>query len=332
VNDREAPVHVVPYDPSWPSLFDRERAALEQVLAPWLAGPIEHVGSTAVSGLAAKPVIDIMAAVESLPASRPAIQALTNAGYVYLPYRAEAMHWFCKPSLALRTYHLHLVPLHSQLWRDRLVFRDYLRRHPALADEYAALKRRLAQIHEFDREAYTSAKGPFVRRVLTLAVGETTFTVRPARDADAPGIFEAHTKAIREICSGSYSEREIEAWAGRHYLGAHLPAIRSQRVVVVEDGEGIAGFGELDHEGGEVRAVYVHPRAVRRGIGSAILAELERIARDAGLRSLHLSASINAVSFYQRRDFRAENRTTLSLAPDVAIACVVMRKDLGSPT
>ena len=68
-----APIHVVPYDPTWPVRFAEERAALAGVLAPWLAGPIEHIGSTAVPGLVAKPVIDIMAAVESLDASWPAL-------------------------------------------------------------------------------------------------------------------------------------------------------------------------------------------------------------------------------------------------------------------
>jgi GrpB-like predicted nucleotidyltransferase (UPF0157 family) len=76
------------------------------------------------------------------------------------------MHWFCKPSPAHRTHHLHLVPLGSPLWIEQLAFRDYLRTHPDTAREYASLKHTLAAAHRFDREAYTAAKGPFVRRVL----------------------------------------------------------------------------------------------------------------------------------------------------------------------
>jgi GrpB-like predicted nucleotidyltransferase (UPF0157 family) len=128
------------------------------------------VGSTAVPGLVAKPVIDIMVAVASLAASRPAISALADIGYVYVPYRAEVMHWFCKPSPSFRTHHLHLVPFGSRLWVERLAFRDHLRRDAAVAAEYAELKRRLAQRYEFDREAYTDAKEPFIRRVLSLAM------------------------------------------------------------------------------------------------------------------------------------------------------------------
>lgn len=81
-------------------MFESERLALQRTLAPWLAGPIEHVGSTAVPGLAAKPVIDIMAAVEGLDASRSAIRAAEAEGYVYWPHQASVMHWFCKPSEA----------------------------------------------------------------------------------------------------------------------------------------------------------------------------------------------------------------------------------------
>jgi GrpB-like predicted nucleotidyltransferase (UPF0157 family) len=170
VEHTEAPVHVVPYDPSWPARFEEERAVLEHALAPWLAGAIEHVGSTAVAGLAAKPVIDIMAPVHGLDVSRSGFPALSALGYLYAPYHADRMHWFCKPSPALRTHHLHLVPLHSPLWRERIAFRDYLRANPPRAAEYAALKRRLARRYRFDREAYTEAKEPFVRRILEIAL------------------------------------------------------------------------------------------------------------------------------------------------------------------
>jgi len=165
----EATIEVVPYDPQWPSKFVAERASLQSVLFSWLAGPIEHVGSTAIPGMPAKPVIDIMAAVESLDASRPAINALAEAGYVYFPYRPDIMHWFCKPSAVFRTHHLHLVPHGSKRWVECLAFREALRSDPALAAEYATLKHRLAQQFKFDREAYTDGKSPFVKRVLHLA-------------------------------------------------------------------------------------------------------------------------------------------------------------------
>ena len=163
---RSAPIEVLPYTSTWAEKFAAEQAALQNALAPWLVGPIEHVGSTAVPGLAAKPVIDIMAAVQSLDASRPAIEHAEKLGYNYWPYKADVMHWFCKPSDAHRTHHLHLVPYNSPLWHARLGFRNILKSDADLAHEYAALKFSLARKHPHDREAYTQGKTRFVQQVL----------------------------------------------------------------------------------------------------------------------------------------------------------------------
>ena len=162
----DAKILIVAYDPAWPARFESERRVLQAVLARWLAGPIEHIGSTAVPLLAAKPVIDIMAPVHSLEGSRPAIEAAAAAGYLYAPYKADAMHWFCKPSPSLRTHHLHLVAHDSALWRERLAFRDALRADPEVAAAYAALKLRLAREFHHDREAYTEAKTSFIFNIL----------------------------------------------------------------------------------------------------------------------------------------------------------------------
>jgi GrpB-like predicted nucleotidyltransferase (UPF0157 family) len=168
----EAPIEVVAYDPSWPARFEEEEKALRRALAAWLVGSIEHIGSTAIPGLAAKPVIDIMAGVETLEASRPAIATLADLAYCYAPYRADSEHWFCKPSPAFRTHHLHLIPFESPRWREAIAFRDYLRSHSQIAAEYEDLKRRLAQEYHLDREAYTVAKGPFIERITGLALQE----------------------------------------------------------------------------------------------------------------------------------------------------------------
>ena len=178
---RDEPISLVPYDATWPRQFEEERERLMRVLAPWLAGPIEHIGSTAIAGLTAKPVIDIMAGVLDLESSLAAREAVSPLGYLYFPYRPEVMHWFCKPSPTRRTHHLHLVPVGSQLWSERLAFRDYLRAVPSAAEDYAALKTALAVEHRHDREAYTDAKGPFVRSILERACGHCHKS-----DAEAP--------------------------------------------------------------------------------------------------------------------------------------------------
>jgi GrpB-like predicted nucleotidyltransferase (UPF0157 family) len=107
-----------------------------------------------------------MAPVKDLESSRQAIEAAQTVGYCYYPYKPDEMHWFCKPTPAMRTHHLHLVPWRSQLWQQRLAFRDALRQNPGLAQRYGDLKLELAAKHGVDREAYTEAKAPFVASVL----------------------------------------------------------------------------------------------------------------------------------------------------------------------
>jgi GrpB-like predicted nucleotidyltransferase (UPF0157 family) len=166
----KAAVEIVDCDPAWPDRFKEERRALARVLTPWLAGPIEHIGSTAVPGLAAKPIIDIMAGVETLEGSRGAIDAVVLLGYCYFPYQAHLRHWFCKPSDSVRTHHLHLVPVDSPQWLRPIAFRNYLRAHHEIAAEYEQLKRELALKFKFDREAYTEAKGMFIDPITAKAL------------------------------------------------------------------------------------------------------------------------------------------------------------------
>lgn len=164
--DSDEPVTIVQHDPRWADRFVAERELLEPVLARWLEGGIHHVGSTAVRGLDAKPVIDILAGVRDLDSSRPAIDCLADLRYRYAPYRADEMHWFCKPSPERRTHHLHLVPVDSRRFAEELAFRDHLRDHPERAREYAALKQELAARFRRDREAYTDAKASFIAATL----------------------------------------------------------------------------------------------------------------------------------------------------------------------
>lgn len=158
----EESIRLAPPDPTWPAQFELERAALEEAIGEWISGGIHHVGSTAVAGLEAKPIIDILASVRDLENHVRLLEPLAALGYLYAPYLADEMHWFCKPDPARRTHHLHLVPAGSRRYRDELAFRDRLRADPGLAARYAALKRELAVRHRDDREAYTDAKGAFV--------------------------------------------------------------------------------------------------------------------------------------------------------------------------
>jgi GrpB-like predicted nucleotidyltransferase (UPF0157 family) len=163
-------VAIVQYDPEWPLRFEAERKLLERVLSPWLVeGGIHHVGSTAIPGIAAKPIIDIVAGVRNFDGARAAFEPLRGASYTHSPHRPGIAHHFAKPSRQAPGYGLHLTEPESDLWRERLAFRDALRADPHLAEEYEALKLRLAQEHRDDVGTYTLGKRAFVARVLASA-------------------------------------------------------------------------------------------------------------------------------------------------------------------
>lgn len=165
-------VSIVAYDPAWPQLFQREAEFLQSTLPERLIRRVEHFGSTAVPGLAAKPIIDILVEVASLrEAQEIAVPQLEAKGYDYF-WRTDcqpAYPWFIKRNAqGTRTHHIHMVEADSDLW-ERLYFRDYLREFPEEAERYAELKRSLSEKHPNDRIAYTQGKGAYVKDVTDLA-------------------------------------------------------------------------------------------------------------------------------------------------------------------
>ena len=160
-----SPVVVAGYDDEWPARFEELAAPVRDAVAD-LGAAVEHVGSTAVPGLAAKPIIDIDVVVHSAGDVPTAIERLRRLGYVYqgdkgIPGR-EAFMW---PAGAPR-HHLYVVVAGSQPHSDHLRFRDHLRRHPEVAARYAALKTDLAARYGNDRLGYTTAKTAFISEVM----------------------------------------------------------------------------------------------------------------------------------------------------------------------
>jgi GrpB-like predicted nucleotidyltransferase (UPF0157 family) len=165
-------IEIVDYDPRWPGLFAAEAARLRRTLDPDLVG-LEHFGSTAVPGLAAKPIIDILVAVRSLERARAdTVRPLAGLGYVFWADNPKKDRLFfvkgMPPYGERRTHHLHITEPAGELWQQ-LAFQRHLRRHPEEMLRYAALKRRLAIEHRTDREAYTEAKAIYIAQILTEA-------------------------------------------------------------------------------------------------------------------------------------------------------------------
>jgi GrpB-like predicted nucleotidyltransferase (UPF0157 family) len=164
-------VRVVPYDSTWPSLFSAEAQRLQQrFAAAGLLVVLEHTGSTAVPGLAAKPVLDILAGYPEGTLVTEYISVLTSADYVHRGEQGIPGREFFRRGDP-RAYHVHLAAIDGPFWRDHLTFRDRLRTDIALRDAYAKLKQDLAARFPRDRESYIEAKGSFVRDVLTLVSG-----------------------------------------------------------------------------------------------------------------------------------------------------------------
>ncbi len=167
---------IVPYDPRWPAEFAAEAERLRAVLGP-LALRIDHNGSTAVPGLAAKPVIDIQVSVASLQPVDAYRQPLQSIGYRHLPHADDAFcPFFHRPHEWPHSHHVHVVQVGGLEERRTLAFRDYLRAHPDAAAEYARLKLRLAAQFSAasygSQQAYAEAKTSFIERVTAAALPE----------------------------------------------------------------------------------------------------------------------------------------------------------------
>lgn len=158
-----------PPDDAWRQCGEQECGRLDGALAEWLVVPVEHVGSTAVPAVAAKPILDLQAAVADLDCAASVAAVLAPAGWHQVPRELDGWPWrrfLVKVDGGRRVAHLHLMSSTHPRWRQQLEFRDALLADAGLAQRYAALKMRLALQHSDDREAYTAGKGEFIAAVL----------------------------------------------------------------------------------------------------------------------------------------------------------------------
>jgi len=163
-------VALTPYTLAWKRLFEEERVILQAGLGDHILD-IQHVGSTSIPGMLAKPIIDIAIAVRDFEDARVCIDPIELLGYQYRgEFGIPLRHYFVKGDP--RTHHIHMVEVTSQAWVNQLLFRDYLTRHPQSAQEYANLKVELVQRYPKDRQAYMDAKAPFIQHILQLASSE----------------------------------------------------------------------------------------------------------------------------------------------------------------
>jgi len=167
----DRPVAIVDYDVDWPGLYELERERLNSGLGD-IALHYEHIGSTSVPGLAARPVLDIAVGLRRLEDAEICIPALHTLGYTYNPnFKAASSErrFFWRWAPEVHMHHLYLVPVNSSLWLKPILFRDYLRCHPYEALWYGAVKRALAEQCGDDIEAYRRGKTVFMESILLKA-------------------------------------------------------------------------------------------------------------------------------------------------------------------
>jgi putative acetyltransferase len=163
--------------------------------------------------------------------------------------------------------------------------------------------------------------------------GDRTREIRPATTADAEAIIDLHFAAVHETAATFYPREVLDTWS-RQPDEARYQRIRDavtkgeELFLVAQDASGVVGFGSIVPSAQELRAVYVHPKAGRRGVGARILAELERLAIDCDVSQLQMAASINAEAFYRRAGYEIVERGVHRLGGGVEMACVRMKKHL----
>ncbi len=164
-------IELAPYDDLWPQIAELEIKILRELIPRKHLIDIQHVGSTAIPGMLAKPIIDIQIVVDSLPnIKKAAINTLENIGYIYWREDPDPEKMFfvkgMPPFGEKRTHHVHIIEPQSKRGQHRIIFRDYLIAHPEAAHEYEQLKIKLSQQYTYDREQYTDAKTQFINKIL----------------------------------------------------------------------------------------------------------------------------------------------------------------------
>lgn len=163
-------VRLEPHNPEWEKIFEAEKLALKEILGDRFISA-EHVGSTAIPGLKAKPILDLMLAIPDLESWGWVKEPLSKLGYEFRrDFRKGQEHiLFVKGPEKNRTHYLKITELNSNFWTEHILFRDYLVDNPRYREEYQNLKEKLFDTHGGNREPYTKGKEEFVRKILSLA-------------------------------------------------------------------------------------------------------------------------------------------------------------------
>jgi GrpB-like predicted nucleotidyltransferase (UPF0157 family) len=165
---------IAEYRPEWRRMFEDEKRILQTSLGE-VPAQIEHIGSTAVAGLAAKPIIDLMVGLEDFSIADNVVPKIEALGYEYIQKYEAVMpfrRFFIKEQGGIRTHQIHMVGIGGEFWERHILFRDYLRQNPGIAEQYASLKKELAGREWEDVNEYADAKTSFIKEIENKARGQ----------------------------------------------------------------------------------------------------------------------------------------------------------------
>lgn len=290
------------YNPEWPKMAKDEIAHLRHILPADLIIDIQHVGSTAIPGMIAKPIIDLQIAVMSLvQAKETMIKPMEADHYAYWYDNPDLERMFfvkgLPPQGKGRTHHVHIVEKHCHHWEEKIKFRDYLITHPSVAAEYATIKRDLAKMHFEDREMYTEAKSTFIKGVLALP--SSPVIIRP---------FDAVNDMDRVIdiwYQGSllaHSFIDPQYWFDAKSL-METVYIPNAITWVLMDDDIIVGFYSTVED--RLAAIFIDPSVQGRGYGKMMLHHA--FERNRTLQLHVYQKNKVAVHFYLKYGFKIES-------------------------
>ena len=299
------PIILAPYDAAWPTLFAREAALLRAALPDSVFAGVEHIGSTAIPGLAAKPIVDI---VLGLRASTPAPTSdfWSRLGYEvgHPDDHSDDWRYYVKRGHdGARIAHLHVVDYDGMHWQRWIRFRDRLRSEPELAREYLKLKRNLAGRYRFDRIKYTFDKARFIAHAIAPWNADLAdVALRPALPSDRAFIERIYFDTQRWIIE------ELFGWRGDDIERAKFDETyaRESTVIISLRGHDIGWMTVLSEATRlELDSIYLAEAYQRMGIGTLLIERLIREAASANVPVTLSTAKINpARTLYKRLGFQ----------------------------
>ena len=289
------------YNPAWATRYEEERRKISQALGQDGVA-IEHVGSTSVPGLCAKPILDILLLVKDASDEGSYVPALVEAGYTL---RVREPDWFGHRMLKGTSpeVNLHVFSSGCAEAQRMLDFRDWLRTHEDDRNLYANTKRNLAQQTWRYVQDYADAKSDVVRAVFRHL--SASYPIRPLTGQDIPEMQALFRATVLHVNVRDYTQEEVADWASCGDSMEHWQSLldRYRFIATLDRQGGITGFTSMN-AGGHLHSLFVHEDWQGKGIATRLLHEAERMAHAFGASRIHLEASITARPFFEKQGYR----------------------------